>query len=138
MLKLRKHIIFLLAAAMIIVGCSKDDFIDNPDKNNTSISNFTFKTSNNSGLSSNTLCISNIDVIYATIPEGVDITSLIPSFTVGQGASVTINGIPVESDVTRCNFSNTSKIVVTSESGNQRTYTILVRNGNIKIDNMGG
>lgn len=133
---LKKHFIFLLALTFVMVGCSKDDVIENPNANNTSLSGFSFKKGNNDNMNSNATSSTNGSVIYITVPEDVDTKSLVPSFTIAEGASATINGKPVESDITECDFSNTSKITVTSESGTSRTYTILVRNGNPKIDNM--
>ena len=136
MLKLKNHIIYLLALSLAMVGCSGGEVIENPDANNNKLSNFVFKKVDNSNLLSNASSVSYDELIYITVPEGVDLTSLTPSFTVGQGVSVTINGQPVESSVTKCDFSNVCKIVVTPESGRSKTYTLLARNGNAEIDNM--
>ena len=136
MLKLKNRFIILLALSAVLIGCSKDDFVENPDANNTRIEKFSFQKSNNPALTSNMSSESGSGMIYITVPEGIGLNSLVPTFEIGQGASVTINNIPVESGVTACDFSNTTKLTVTSESGSKRTYTILARNGNHKVDNM--
>ncbi|MBQ5803208.1 MAG: hypothetical protein IIW25_03145, partial [Bacteroidales bacterium] len=120
-----------------MAACSKDDGpVGNPDADRTTLTGFSFKKADNSGLNSNITSCTSGNMIYVTVPEDVSLSSLVPSFTIGQGASLTINGIPVENETTPCDFSKTSKIVVTSESGLTRSYTLLARNGNPKIDNM--
>lgn len=52
--------------------------------------------------------------------------SLAPTFTVSEGASVTVNDVPQESGVTTNNFTSPVSYKVTSESGESRTYTVTV------------
>lgn len=132
-----KHLLILFAITFVMAACSKDDGpVGNPDADKTTLIGFSFKKADNSGLNSNITSCTSGNMIYVTVPEDVSLSSLVPSFTIGQGASLTINGIPVENETTPCDFSKTSKIVVTSESGLTRSYTLLARNGNPKIDNM--
>lgn len=132
----KKHLAFLLFFALVLAGCSKDSVIENPDADNARLTNFSLQKSSNPSLSSNIAGVSGSDIIYITVPEGCNLSSLVPTFKIGQGASVTINNIPVESGVTSCDLSNTSKLIVTSESGTTKTYTLLARNGDPKIDIM--
>ncbi len=138
-MKFKFHYLTLLALSLFAFSCSSssdDSPADNPDVNNTTLRNFSFQKDKNSGLSSNALSVSNGDLIYITAADGVDLKTVVPSFTVGKGATVKINGNSVESGVTAVDLSNTSVLKVTSESGMTREYTILAKNGEARIDNM--
>ena len=131
-----KHFAFLLIFALVLVGCSNDDKLENPDADNTTLYSFSFNKDHNNNLSSNVSWLNNNGTAYITVPEGADLKSLVPTFSVAKGANVTINGIEAISDITPCDFSNTITVTVTSENGFTRNYTLLVKNGNPKIDNM--
>lgn len=133
-----RFFIAITAISFLFASCSGsgDDIVENPDANNTTLSNFMFSQSNNEGLASNVTSISNRELIYITAPNEMSLTHAVPTFKVADGASVTINGQPVESGKTEVDISNTSNVVVTSESGLSRTYTLLAKNGISQIDNM--
>lgn len=133
-----RHFVVIAAISFLFASCSGsgDEIVENPDANNTTLSNFLFSQSNNEGLTSNATSVSGGEIIYITAPEQMNLSHAVPSFKIAEGASVTINGQPVESGKTEVDLSNTSKVVVTSESGLTRTYTLLAKNGIPKIDNM--
>lgn len=131
-----KNYLILLLALVFLFACSKDEMPDNSKTSDTSLKTFSFQKSNNAALSSNVNSISGNDIFYLTIPEGVSANGLIPTFTIGEGAAVTINNAPVESGVTACDFSNTATVTVTAENGQKRSYVVCVKNGITKIDNL--
>ncbi len=139
LLNLKFNLIAFLAIALLITSCgggggnSEPEL--NPDFNNTELFNFMFSQEHNSGLTVNANSISGNGIIFITVPEGVSLSSLVPSFSIGNGATVHINNQPVESGKTAVDVSNTSEIRVTSESGSFAIYTLLARNGNARIDN---
>ncbi len=135
---LKLNLIALVAIVMFFTSCSSgggNNTESNPDFNNITFNSFSFLQSQNPSLKSNATSVSNFNIIYITVPDGVDLTSLVPSFKTGKGATVTINDQPVENGKTAVDFSNTVKARVTSESGKTATYTILARNGKANIDN---
>ncbi len=128
----------LLAAGMILTGCSKGSTEpETPEvSNDNSISNFSFKKDLNPTLpSSKYTAKSGNGVIYITVPEGVELTSLVPNFVVHPNAVVKLDGKVIKSDSSVINFSKTQTITVIAESGASKDYHVLVRNGNPNIDN---
>ena len=66
----------------------------------------------------------NGDKVSVILPYGTDLKGLIPTFTTSEYAKVTLDsktGDPVDSGKTSVNFSQTVRLVVTSEDGNRTT-----------------
>lgn len=141
-MRTQSKISFLLlfaALALFMVSCSKEG--TTPDEptisTNNTISNFSFTKANNSSLTENcqaTLAFGN--QFWITVPEGVDLTSLVPTFSADSKATVKIGANTIQSEGQPVDFSKTVTIEVTSESGSTRTYMVLVKNGNTKVDKM--
>ncbi len=137
-----KHYFFLLfAAAALLVGCDKSGTTpenNNPEKlsSDNSIRSFSFQKGSNPSLDANYFATSGYDVIYITVPEGVSLSSLIPSINTDPKATVKCGSTTVQSESTQLDFSQAVVISVTSESGVTRHYNVLVKNGNSKVDNM--
>ena len=140
-----KHFSYLLlAAGMLLVGCSKDS--TTPEGENggkptevskdNSLTGFAIKADKNSVVSVNGSGVHGAGIIYLTLKEGTPLESLIPTFKIHQKAVATIDGKKIVSDSSAIDFSKTQTITVTAESGQKATYKILVRNGNDKIDKM--
>ena len=133
----KQQLLALLALSIFLVGCSGED--DSPinegnkDADVTTLTNFSFKKADNDGISSDISSKKNESIIYVTVPNSKSLTSLVPSFTIAKGATASINGTPIESGITPCDFSNTVTMLVTSESGKKSSYTILAKNGIAKV-----
>lgn len=139
LLKLKNYFLALLSLCFILVGCtggSDDPLIPESDPNDNKLRSLSFLQSNNTGLTENCAGNFNDQIVYITVPEGVSLNKLVPSFNVAQDATVTIDGNTVISNTVSLDFSKTVKLVVTSKSGMKRTYTVLVKNGITRIDNM--
>ena len=134
-----KHFSYLLlVAGVILTGCSKSSTEpESPEiSNDNTISNFAFKKDLNPSLSSSKyMAKSGNGVIYITVPDGVNLSSLVPNFVVHPNAVVKLDGKVIKSDSSAIDFSKTQTITVTAESGATKQYHILVRNGNPTIDN---
>ncbi|MBR5518381.1 MAG: beta-lactamase family protein [Clostridia bacterium] len=63
-------------------------------------------------------------------------STLVPTFTVDPKATVKIGANTIQSEAQPIDFTKTVTISVTSESGTTRTYMVLAKNGNTKIDNL--
>lgn len=138
----KSFLLLLVAAGALLAGCSKDNTTPENGNGNTteqvskdnSLSNFSFKKDSNTSLESNCNSIVNGDLIYITVPDGVSLGTLVPSFNVHEKATVKIGSGVIQSGVTPADFSKTVTITVTSESGANRMYTVLAKNGDSKID----
>lgn len=138
-ISIKKHFAFLLFFAFVLVGCAGggDDIIETSESSSASLSNFSFKKADNANMSTSSTGVTNGNLIYITVPEDINLKSIVPSFSIPKGATATINGQPVESSYTPCDFSSTTKIVVTSQNGKAaKSYTILAKNGDPVIDGL--
>lgn len=139
---LKLFFILLVAAGALLAGCSKDSTTPENGNNGTTqevsrdntLRNFSFQKNSNPSLQSNCTATENGDIIYITVPDGVSLGSLVPSFNVHEKATVKIGSNNIQSGITPADFSKTTVITVTAESGSNRMYTILVKNGDSKID----
>lgn len=139
---LKLHLILLLAVGSILAACSKDDTTPGGGKDNgkdkvstdNSLRNFSFATASNPSLGQNCTSIENGTTIYITVPEGVSLASLVPTFKVHEKATVIVGSTTVQSGSTSVDFSNTVTITVTAENGTKRYYTILAKNGDATVD----
>ncbi len=128
----------LIVLLFVAVSCSKDSGpIVVPGKSyNNDITGFIFKRSDNPSLTADCTPFIDGDLLYITVPEGTDITSLKPELTVSPKSTITINGSPVQGSPGAMNFSEIVRIKVTAEAGNSRTYRLLVQPGRDNIDRM--
>lgn len=138
-----KHFSYLLlAAGMLLVGCSKSstepeggEGTQTEVSNDNSIAGFSFKKEQNPTLTeSKYTSKTDNKLIFITVPEGVDLTKLVPNFTIHPKAVAKIGGKVVKSDSSVVDFSKTQTLSVTSESGISKQYQVLVRNGNARLD----
>ena len=133
-----KHfsILLLAAAGLLLAGCSKDSTEPEVEvSSDATLKRFSFQSSVNTGLNSTCTSYEGAKTIYITVPEGVSMSSLIPTFSIHEKASVTADGKPVESGVTSLDFTKIVTLKVTAESGTTSTYQILARNGKSSVDN---
>ena len=133
-----KHfsILLLAAAGLLLAGCSKDSTEPEVEVSaDASLKRFSFQSSVNTGLNSTCTSYEGAKTIYITVPEGVSMSSLIPTFSIHEKATVTADGKPVESGVTSLDFTKIVTLKVTAESGTTATYQILARNGKSSVDN---
>ncbi len=101
-----------------------------------SLQHFAFIMSDNPGLSTSSTAVLVNDYYCITVPEGTDLSRLVPSITVSEGAKVFLDSQPFEKGQV-CDFSgNVQYLRVVSESGNRtNNYRILVKLGDPYIDN---
>lgn len=103
------------------------------------LSNFQFLPTANSSMTVSSSAvikqIQGVNLVLITVPTGVAVTALRPTFTISTNAAMTINGTAATSASSAFDFTSTATAVVTAENGtNKTTYYILVRNGNVTID----
>lgn len=123
--------------SLYVISCTKEEIIVVPGKSDyNDLSGFTFKRSDNANFTED--CVPHIagTTFYITVPEGANLTSLKPSITASPKATVHINGTLVPATPGNYDFTNTAKVVVTSESGNTKEYKLLVQPGRRNLDLM--
>jgi Beta-lactamase class C and other penicillin binding proteins len=130
------HVIIAIVAVIIFAQCSKKA-PENPKplSYDTRLKSFSFNQKNNPQLSENLSGIIHSDVVYITVPYGVNINSLVPTINVQDGLEIYINNNKIENSVSKIDFSNTIDLTIKSPDGSkQKGYYVLVKNGNRVID----
>jgi CubicO group peptidase (beta-lactamase class C family) len=91
-------------------------------------------TSVNSGITATVSGIFNNRIIYATLPDGVDIRQLKISFSIPSTAKMLINDNEESSPSSPIDCSGVVNLKVRAANGSDNAYTLLVKNGNKTID----
>jgi CubicO group peptidase (beta-lactamase class C family) len=123
--------------SLYVISCTKEEIFVVPGKSDyNDLSGFTFKRSDNANFTED--CVPHIagTTFYITVPEGANLTSLKPTITASPKATVHINGTLVPATPGNYDFTNTAKVVVTSESGKTKEYKLLVQQGRRNLDLM--
>ena len=134
------HLLLLIAVGSILAACSKDGTTPENNKgeekisNDNQLSNFGFQKENNPSLTANCFAIAAGNILYITVPEGVALNTLVPSFSVHEKATVKCGSATIMSDAQPVDFSRTTTITVTAQSGVSKSYTVLAKNGDNAID----
>lgn len=136
--KFFKGAAILFAVTLLIVSCSKDPVPVDPvlPSNENSIISLRFETSVNPGLSTTSSAFFNDRTIYVTVPRGTSLTSLKAYVEISPKAKIKVNGSAFTSNTTAIDYTNTATIAVTSESGIEKSYKVLVQPGIAALDNM--
>ena len=104
-----------LVAYSVIVTLGEE-----PEESDASILNFSFLKENNVSLSDNYEAVIENNEIRLKVPEGTDITNLIPEILLSDEAEVSpLSGTPQ-------NFSNPVTYNVTAEDGSEKEYIVYV------------
>ena len=97
---------------------------------------FYFPSSANPDIRINCGAVRALDYWYVTVPEGTDLTKLVPEIMVSEGASVQIDGLAYNAGSAYDFSGPVQNILVTSQSGTRTVnYKICVKTGDIWIDN---
>ncbi len=140
---MKKFLLALLPVALLLVSCGKDN-PDNPEPKEKSsacsLVSFQFKSDAGAGMvgTANAVfaTIQSVPMAFITVPEGVDLHSLKPTFSISDKATLTAGGKAVESGKTAIDFSSPIELKVTAENGSSYKKCLLVaRNGDATIDN---
>lgn len=130
-------LIALASLFVFVVSCSKDSIIVVPGKSDyNNLTTFMFKKSDNPSLTEDCSPFFSSGIVFMTVPEGTNITSLKPSFTISPAATIKINNASVTGNPPAMDFSGIVRILVTSESGKSQEYRVLTQTGKSQLDRM--
>lgn len=127
-----------LVATLFALSCSKEPIPESPvlPSNENSIISFKFEPSVNPGLSSISSAFFNDKTLYVTLPRGYALSLLKANIEISPKALIKVNGAAFTSNSTPIDYTNTVTITVTSESGVEKSYKVLVQGGIAALDNM--
>ena len=133
----RKLIPFILLL-LAVVACNPVDpeqGNDNPKSNAANMTRFSFPASSNSGLGSSASTTFANGFYYVTVPEGTDLTKLVPEIIASEGATVYLDGAPYAPGTPHDFSGNVQNVKVVSEDGSKTgNYRICVKTGDSFID----
>ncbi len=133
-----KWVAAIIVATLFVSSCSKESVPDVPvvPSNENSVISLRFETSANPGLSTTTSAYFNDRTLYVSLPRGIALTSLKANIEISPKAKIKVNGSAFTSNSTAIDFTNTATVTVTSESGLEKSYKVLVQNGIAALDNL--
>lgn len=138
-----KKYFFLIFIALFAIfsftRCSKDSKGDSPEETesvNTNLKQFSFNASNNPGLTGNISGVISGNLVYITVPDEANITSLVPTISCQEGNELYLNSLKITNGVTSLDFTNLVSLRIQSPSKSDlyHEYRILVKYGNVAID----
>ena len=127
---MKKTLLFLCTVIMVLlIGCPNPSGSGDPNQDTLSsdkeLTDFSFEAVNNATLSIDVTALFSGTDIYATVPYGTDVTSLVATFT-ARGKSVTIGSNSQTSGITSNDFTGSIIYIVTAEDGTIQNYTVVV------------
>ena len=124
----------LLAAAAAACGTVEPEVEKKNDS--ATLSRISFTSGANPSLQSTATAVLVNGTYWITVPEGTDLSKIVPEITAAQGASVYVGDTPYTPGMA-CNFSgNVTGIKVVSESGEKSgNYRLCVKTGDASVDN---
>lgn len=132
---MKKRFLFYLVALLSVWSCGPVNNTDEPVVDKTLHSfEIVMSTNSDSGMKSNALVDKIGNIVYVTVDEGTDVTSLVPTITSGEGTTFYIDGKPVDSGITPVDFTSTATLTTVGSDGSENTYYICLKTGNKLID----
>lgn len=125
--KLTRYLMIALLAVGIS-SCSKDGE-DTPPQTDPKMLSFGFYAEDNEDNLFRDYIVENVtgNAIQIELPKEADRTKLVARFTTTENATVTLNGSPQQSGITKADFSTPADYIVTEGATNAR-YTITIVN----------
>ncbi|MBX7117892.1 MAG: CotH kinase family protein [Gemmatimonadaceae bacterium] len=114
------------AAAALTAACGGADAPAGPVDADPTLAGFAFQRAHDPSLAEDLVGTVSGDTIRVIVPPGTAVDSLVPSFTVPDGVTVTLDGVPQRSGVDAADFTRDRTYVVTAPDGTRRTYVVSV------------
>ncbi len=120
------------AAALIIVSCSKQE--KEPLSSDNILRSFDLQMSNNPYLKQSSFGVISGNIIYLTIPQGQSSQKFIPTYNNGNGSYLVIGQREILSGIDETTLPDNSSVISVAPDGSTIEYTLLVREGDARID----
>lgn len=131
-----KHLVKLLLILSVVslAACRKTPQVGAGSR--PELQRFAFNKSDNEGVVSDEVAVRSGNDLFVTVPEGTDLTRLVPDIRVSDGCKVYISNVQYVKG-NKYDFSWDSQIIKLVSEDNSRSnyFTIQVRNGDADIDN---
>ncbi len=134
-----KKFLFFVTISVLILSCGKEPIEPEIKSGDNHLTGLTFESKLNSSLKISARAVkgdAEDQMVYITVPEGVSLTNLVPTFDIHSKASIKINDKPFENGVTPVNFTNVVVVSIVAENDIIRNYFVCAKNGNSTIDKM--
>lgn len=125
---MKKNLLFA-AAVLCAFACKPVDEVPVVEVN---LSSFGFSAEKNAALKADVFVENPSSSVNITLPYGTDeeaLKTLVPTFTVTEGATVTVNDSAVESGVSTVDFTYPVEFLVTVNEKSNALYTVTVKVG---------
>ena len=128
-----ERLVCLVALISFTYSCSKDNGpLALSDL--CSITSVTIGKADNPSFSKDGYTLISGNIIYATLPPGAGLSTVIMNISASAGATVAINGVGATNGRITTDLSGLVNIEVTSESGRKSDYILLAHNGYDELD----
>lgn len=134
-----KHFFSTLKAAVIVaiaagtlIGCSSKD--EEPLSADNILRSFDVLMSNNKDMPQSSYGVISGNIIYLTLPKGSSSMKYIPTYNNGEGSHLVISQREVLSGIDETALPDNSSVISVAPDGSTMEYTLLVREGDSRID----
>ena len=130
----------LIPVMLMILGiaaCEKLPSSEGTEEKNSAanMTRFSFPAGSNSGMNGSAFATLANGIYYVTVPEGTDLTKLVPEIITSEGATVYLDGAAYVPGAPHDFSGNVQSVKVVSEDGSRTgNYRICVKTGNSQID----
>lgn len=132
-----KSLLYFTLVGLLVISCHKQEpeqVTVKPSEDKALLTSMEFNTKMNPQMVSKSSCTKGNGYVYASVPDYVDITKLVPTMAISENASVELNGVKYD-EGQPFDFSEPVKLKVVSGTGkNTSEYTVLVKYGDKDID----
>ena len=125
----------MMFSAFSLYSCGGEDE-PGPDptkKTGKDLQAISITSSENEGLAENSIGVISGNLVYLTVPDNVAGQKLVPTISISEGAVAAIDGVTLEKGMA-VDLLDAQNLVVTAEDGSTKTYAMLVKTGNPKMD----
>lgn len=125
----------MMFSAFSLYSCGEEDE-PGPDptkKTGKDLQAISITSSENEGLAENSIGVISGNLVYLTVPDNVAGQKLVPTISISEGAVAAIDGVTLEKGMA-VDLLDAQNLVVTAEDGSTKTYAMLVKTGNPKMD----
>ena len=139
---MNRYLLLFFSFAFFLASCEREPLVLS---NNNILQSFSFDAENEGirssmrGYISRSFAPDNRQIrplVLVTVPQGCNLATLIPTFSIHEKATLYINEVVQTSGKTTADFSNMATIKVVAESGAEALYDIIVKNGEPIVDDM--